>query len=510
MLLNSPDLYPDVLAKLKEKGEADKKAGMRWLCRHDLYFLSRYIMGWKNAEHLWLFARHREVQQAPDEHIDLWAREHGKSSIITIALTIQDILRTHGEDAEDEELTFGIFSHTRPIAKAFLSKIKLEFEQNAYLRELFPDILYDPPTAAPKWSLDSGIVVKRKRNPPEATIEAWGLVDGQPTSKHFDVLIYDDIVTLKSVGTPEQIKKTTDALSLSYNLGRDGGKKRMIGTRYHHNDSYREVIKRGTFAPRLHPCTVDGTVDGEPVLMTRKAIKEKYVNQGPYIFSAQQLLNPTAEGNQGFQESWIRRWSPVNTQGMNIYITVDPANSKNKDSDYTVMWVVGLGSDQNYYLIDGVYDRLDLGERANTLFNLHRRYRPLGVGYEQYGMQADLFYIKEKQELVNYRFKIIELGGSVAKFDRIRGLVPIFKNERFYLPFELKKKRLDGELVDIVDILVQDEYIPFPVPVHDDGLDCMARILDENLKAEFPCENKRPTPTVTPWQPQNPAMGYMG
>jgi phage terminase large subunit-like protein len=486
MLLNSPSLYPDVLAKLKEKGEADKKAGMRWLCRNDLYFLSRYILGWVNAEHPWIFARHREVQTEPDGCLDLWAREHGKSSIITVAQTIQDILRTHGDAAVGEEVTAGIFSHTRPIAKSFLSKIKLEFEGNQALKELFPDILYEKASDAPRWSLDAGLVVKRKANPPESTIEAWGLVDGQPIGKHFNLLIYDDVVTLKSVGTPEQIKKTTDALGLSYNLGKIGGRRRMIGTRYHHNDTYREVIERGTFKQRIYPCTEDGTVDGKPVLLDPAVIAQKYIDQGPYIFSAQMLLNPTAEGNQGFQEAWLRRWQPKNWNNLNIYIVVDPAHSKKKGSDYTAMWVIGLGQDQNYYLIDGIRDRLNLAERTQSLFDLHRKYRPIGVGYERYGLQADIQHIEERQKQLNYRFQVEELSGRIPKYDRIRGLVPVFASGRFYLPVALNKVMTSGEVVNIIDVLIRHEYIPFPVPVNDDGLDCMARILDENLGAVFP------------------------
>jgi len=53
------------------------------------------------------------VQAAPNGYLDLWGREHGKSSLITFGLTIQDILN-------DPEITVGIFSYSRPIAKAFL------------------------------------------------------------------------------------------------------------------------------------------------------------------------------------------------------------------------------------------------------------------------------------------------------------------------------------------------------------------------------------------------------
>ncbi len=108
----------------------------------------------------------------------------------------------------DPEITVGIFSHSRPIAKAFLRQIKREFEGNALLQELFPHIR--PPAKGEKrtWSEDEGIIVKRRTNPKEATIEAWGLVDGQPIGKHFGLLIYDDVVTPESVTTPDMIAKT--------------------------------------------------------------------------------------------------------------------------------------------------------------------------------------------------------------------------------------------------------------------------------------------------------------
>jgi hypothetical protein len=247
---------PEPLRKLQERvsslildGQRDyADALMREACLakpYGLWVLLRYGLGRVDAHNQWVFDRCLEVMESPDGHLDLWAREHYKSTIITFALSVQDILR-------NPETTIGIFSHTRPIAKAFLRQIKQEFERNERLKRWFPDVLWaDPSKESPKWSEDEGITVKRKGNPKEATIEAWGLVDGQPTSKHFDVLNYDDIVVESSVGTPEMIRKTTDALSNSYNLGKRGGRRRFVGTRYHYNDTYREIMAHGSIPRRL-------------------------------------------------------------------------------------------------------------------------------------------------------------------------------------------------------------------------------------------------------------------
>src|SRR5690348_4176896 len=145
--------YSDRLARAKTVGPDAYDAALRWLGRNDLFFLLTVLLGRKDLKHPWLFARCREVQAAPDGYLDLWPREHGKSSIITFGKTIQDILR-------DPEITVGIFSFNRPTAKAFLRQIKLEFEANEVLRGLFSDILWEKPQRdSPKWSEDEGIIV---------------------------------------------------------------------------------------------------------------------------------------------------------------------------------------------------------------------------------------------------------------------------------------------------------------------------------------------------------------
>jgi hypothetical protein len=119
-----------------------------------------------------------------------------------------------------------------------MRQIKVEFETNERLKSWFADILWaDPRKQALKWSEDEGIIVQRKSNPKEATVEAWGLVDGQPTSKHYRRMVYDDVVTRESVTTPEMIKKRTEAWELSRNLAAEGGESRYIGTRHHFLDT---------------------------------------------------------------------------------------------------------------------------------------------------------------------------------------------------------------------------------------------------------------------------------
>ena len=401
------------------------------------------------------------------------------STIITYAKTIQEILK-------NPDITIGIFSHTRPIAKAFLDQIKREFEANEGLKALFPDVLHqNPAKESDKWSLDSGIIVKRKTNPKECTVEAWGLVDGQPTGKHFMLRVYDDVVTLRSVGTPDQIRKTTDAWALSLNLGSQGGRVRYIGTRYHRNDSYKDILGRGAAIERRHGPTA---ADGSPNLLTKEELEKKRREMGPYIYACQMEQNPTSDSAMSFKQEWLRHYKDrSNMYGWNLYILCDPAGEKKKTNDYTVIAVVGLAPDKNYYLVDGVRDRMNLTERTDKVFEFHRTYNPLGVGYEKYGMQSDIEHIKYVQEHKNYRFDVTPLGGPMPKNDRIRQLMPVFEQGRFYIPDNIRFVDYEKAPRDFVKDML-DEYHSFPVSEHDDVMDCIARIVDSDLNAEFPRE----------------------
>ena len=478
--------YAALVGKCKTAG--DKTETMRRLARGDLFYFLVHVLGRDDVDRDWIYARCREVERSPDGHLDLWAREHYKSTIITFGLTIQDILN-------DPEITVGIFSHTRPIAKGFLRQIKRELEANTALKSLFPEILWGAPSReAPKWSEDDGIIVRRRGNPKESTVEAWGLVDGQPTGKHFLLMVYDDVVRRESVTTPDMIRSVTDAWGLSRNLTAEGGRTRYIGTRYHFNDTYGTMLSRRAAQPRIHPATVDGTVDGEPVLFTRERLAEKRREMGPYIFGCQMLLDPKADETQGFKAEWLAFWPAKQTDRMNLYIVVDPAAKKTRTSDYTFMAVVGMGSDENLYVVTMIRDRLSLTQRADALFALHREYRPLGVAYEEYGLQADIEHMQDRMNRENYRFTITPVGGKLKKEDRIKRLVPLFEQGRVLLPEHCMRQNHEGVSEDLTAIFIDEEYLPFPVGGHDDMLDGLSRIVDPDFPVKVPGEARRRGP----------------
>lgn len=358
------------------------------------------------------------------------------STLITYCGAIQEILN-------DPEVTIGIFSHTKGIAEKFVAQVKREFEANAELRRLYPDVCWlKPQSEAPVWSTKE-FTVRRRQNPKEATLEAHGLVDGQPTSRHFRLRIYDDVVTRESVSTPEQIKKTTEAWELSTNLGAGEGRFWMIGTRYHFGDTYGELLGRdGVVEPRVYAATDNGRPEGNPVFLTREEWDKKRKTQLSTL-AAQMLQNPLSGKERTFEPAWFRPWE-IRPTSMNVYLMCDPSRGRTSTSDRTAMAVVGIDRAGNKYLLDGFCHRMTLSQRWDHLKHLHKKWvdEPgvgiMKVGYERFGQQSDDEYFQERMHSEKYFFAIEELAwpreGGASKQHRVERLQPDMEHSAFFLP----------------------------------------------------------------------------
>jgi len=409
-------------------------------CNDRFYLLTR-LCHRHDMEDPWVYDRCREVEAEPDGFLDLWARYHFKSSIGTHGGIIQEIMC-------DPELTVAIMSCTNDVARPFLVQIQQEFENNNLLKAVYSDVLWaEPRKEAPIWSRDMGLVVKRKGNPRECTVEAFGIIDGMRVGKHFGLLDYDDLVTEKLVTNPEMIKKVTTQWELSDNLGNAvRTRKWHWGTRYSFADSYGVMIleKRGGIKPRIYPATDDGTLNGKPVLLTAERWEEVRSTQRSTV-SAQMLLNPIAGQEQMFRIEWCRSYE-VRPSVLNIYIMGDPSKGKNKTSDRTAIAVIGIDAQNNKYLLDGYCHRMPQSERWSCLKSLYKKWlgmtgvQSVNVGWETYGLQTDHEYFMERmrEEKDAPVFEVKELNwvrdGLQAKPKRVERLEPEFRGSRFFLP----------------------------------------------------------------------------
>ena len=478
--------------------------------KKDRFFLVTHLLNRVDLVHPWLYARCREVEAATDGYLDLWAREHGKSSLITFAGIIQEILK-------DPEITIGIFSHTKPVARKFLIQIKQEFETNELLKHLYSDILWaNPKTEALKWSEEKGITVKRQSNPKEATVEGHGLVDGMPTGAHFGLMVFDDVVTLESVGTPDQVKKTTRAWEIADNLGARNAagniRKWHIGTRYSFGDTYADIIEKKVLKTRLHPATEDGTPGGNPVFLTPAAWDEKKKNQGPSTTACQMLLNPAA-GNEAMFSKDNLQFVTIRPATLNVYITVDPARSQKKGSDNTVMLAQGVDAAGNVWLLDGWAHKMKLEERWMRMRDLRKYWlgvpgvQRVEVGYERYGLQSDIEYFELEMKRERNSWEVKELAwpneGPGSKIDRIERLTPLFSKKKYFMAAELaepskeqlqaeksgrgylvfkpvKRRDHEGNIYSL-NAMYLKEYMVYPFSAHEDVLDASSRIYDMEM-----------------------------
>lgn len=501
-LPSSRDQYRLLFNQMREMHPEDILGMRRYLCKNDLFYLLRYELSTKDAtdravgkpllEHDFIFDRCREVQFDPNGNLDLWARYHFKTTIITFGLNIQTILN-------DPEATICILSQNNREATKKLLQIKSELENNHEFVELFNDIFEHDVRKYSQWSEEKGIVIKRRGNPKEPSITAYGLVDSQPTGDHYAVLCYDDIVVPSSVVSDISIRNTTEAWELSNALSLYGGIKRYAGTRYHFNDTYATIIERGVAKVRRYPCYElddNDEITDKTALYPKEFLQSERAAMGQYTFACQMLLDPVADSQQGFNVKWVKHYqrSPRDERvGRVVYLIADPAGIDEKDKDQTAMVVLGVGADRKIRLLDAIYDQINLTMRWRKLRQLHERWRPTHTLYERLGKDPEVEYMREKMMQEGYVFNIQEVGGNTKKEYRINRLIAPFENGDFLLPYRLTYRReFDKREIDIVETLVNIEMKGYPSTNNDHLLDAISRIYDPKVSLYYPNGNFDP------------------
>jgi phage terminase large subunit-like protein len=499
----SDPLWTEILREISNADDGGL-ADFRYWCTQSFWFFNRYCLSFGQLlcaepdnphfgkpwpDHPWIFARCNELQKDPDNQFHQWPRNSFKSALITQNLTMWEWIRDADVGSKMDPPVEGtalrtlILTYKRDkTGEAFLAMVKREVESNELLRLHWPDLFYVDPKQSGEWGA-GGLRIKQRGNPRESTLSVAGL-DAMPTSQHYDRIIFDDPVVRETVRTPEMIQSTVEAMKQATFLRSDDTRVRYVGTRWKIGDPWEHWTRQGLFASNHHSCY---DKNGEPTLRSRKHLDEFKKAAGKYEFSAQMLGNCIADDEKRFEPNWMRYYERDPDEeriNKNVYIFVDPARSQKKSSDYTVIWVIGLGPDRNYYCLDLYRERLAVPDFLNLLFDLVTIWRPLKVYEEVFGAQRDVEHIRERQKLLGFRFDIDTLPEvRTPKEERIEALMVPMADGRFWFPKGGYGHTAKGDHRDVLTVFKEDEYeywTPAGTTMHDDMLDCLAfPILDK-------------------------------
>jgi hypothetical protein len=407
------------------------------------------------------------------------------TTILTTAEPIQYRIKRAVIDNVEE--TTGIFAYNRPVAKAFLRGIKNVFEHSEFLKDLFPTVCWrQPEKEAPKWSEDDGLVLKRTSFQKESCFEAYGLIEGMPTSKHFSRRLYDDISTLDLVQTPEMMEKVKSRFSMSSNLGTMDGTHRVCGTIYDFNDILVALMSKKTqdgsliYHVRKKPATDDGTFTGNPVLLP--VARNEELKADPKSYATQQLIDPTLTGEEKLfaPELLIEVEPETIPQDLFKFMTVDTAGDK-KTSNGRDAWAIllcgvkpvlnDLGQSE-VTILDACIERLEFDEALKIIVDMYIKGGIVHkVGVESMG--ASMFDTHVANAL-RAKGRIVTLdNGNLVKL-QAAGRKKTFRIESaLSWPFKNGMIRISKGIPVAVRDRLRMEMDKFPY-WHEDGLDALS------------------------------------
>ncbi len=338
------------------------------------------------APHRVLGAVHEELcawwqrQDAKDNQLVLLPRDHQKSAMIAY--------RVAHHITKYPEATVLYVSATANLAEKQLKAVKDILLSDIY-RFYWPEMVNELEGKRERWSVDEISVDHPKRKAEgirDATIKAAGIT-ANVTGLHCSVAVLDDVVVPDNAYTQlgrEQVRAFYSQLS---SIESTGAKEWAVGTRYHPGDLYKdmmemtevymsdddeteienevyEVFERvvetgGEFLWPKQRRTDGKTFGFDARELARKKAKYLDVTQ----FYAQYYNNPNAVETQLIDRSrfnYYERDKIENFSGawyfgdklLHIYAAMDFAYSIGTNSDYTVIMVVGVDEDNNFYVLD--------------------------------------------------------------------------------------------------------------------------------------------------------------
>lgn len=396
-----------------------------------------------------------------------------RGTLKTTAVTIGFVLQWFLVYPESRVL---IDSETSTNSCGFLGEIKGHLEGNDSYREIFKACHGIYPDANSKdkstrWTNSAVDLACRTKARKEPSIDTGG-VDTTKNSRHYDLIIFDDLHSEINTQTKDQIEKVKNHWKLAFSLLDPGCPVIVIGTRWDYNDLYQMIIDehKNKFNIMALKATSE---DGEllyPGKLSQEFLDSKRELQGSYIYSCQYNNEPVDSETAKFKRDYFqyRNFQEIEGMPINWYLTIDPGGD-GKSSDYAALVLSGWDYQDNLYVRYIVKAKMTEGEIVLKTIELYRKFQPKRIAVETLAGAG-------KSIIMAYKTKMKDLGiwlpiqyiehRVTAKTTRIEALAPKYE---FGHVFHIR------ECPQIKDL--EDELIKFPKAKNDDVSDAFATVL---------------------------------
>lgn len=413
--------------------------------------------------------------------MDLAPRGHGKSTIGDVDFCITEVLR-------NPDIRIMIGSKTQTQASAFLKEIRTHFEQNVNLIRIFGDWKKSRDNV---WNDKEFTVNRRTVIKKEATVSALG-ASGAVVSKHFDIIIGDDLVGFENARTEAQRKVLKEWFYSSlYPTLEPDGEIHILGTRYSPMDLYEDLIKSKNYKVNVQQAIT--VKDGQEYslweskfsLEKLRSIREE---AGLIIFNMQYQNNTELAKGKIFKYKYFKHFEEydidydlnrvrvkvLDSQGVpywipvRIYMGADLAISEDETSnnDYFVLTVIGVDKNKNVYVLDYLKERLTFNAQLNAILDYGKNKFPM---VERIGVETVQYQKSLAQEIRRLSLlPVVNIQTSKDKVTRAMRRSALFENGKVWFRIGMD---------DLEECLLL-----FPEVDHDDlfdGLDFALTVADQ-------------------------------
>lgn len=413
----------------------------------------------------------------PGPIVFLMPRGHLKTSVLTIAWVIQQVLI-------NPNITIRVLSYGWGRAVEILTEIK-DHLTNPQLVTLFPEILWESPKKqAPKWGEDS-ITVKRTKVVAGYTIKVDSIMGGI-TGSHCDLMVFDDIHDIENTGTPEQIAKVIQRFRNCRSVLKPKGLRIIVGTIWTRDDFYNWCEDQGfpnyrrvaTYNSHDEECDCDDPDAHSyfPALFDIEELRQIKREKGRAFYACQYNLKALADEDLKFTEDMIHYYDGE-VPYAHVWILVDPALGRTTHSDESVICVVGKPRDSRMKLRvlrskgqKGIKTQKFVEELIDEAVLHLKSGAEVTLGIEDAALQYVLHeWIEKELRKRQVPIKPIPLKhGNRPKIERISKLLPLFENEMI----ELHRQRCEKLVRELLD------YGAISSDNHPDALAYLVDVMD--------------------------------